>query len=158
MTTLIFPSTWADVLTPVSSERLRHADELAPRFRSAIGYMRRHYEDCLVSVFQGNGGEVQIREHAELRIVMRAHIEDYDLESAIAWMENPPRDALKDRYRNLPDKQLPRFRRPANERTLRRSLLTFYRRHCLPRSCEFIRTWFGIQDLQAGGSAQRDLR
>lgn len=153
MQTIAFESTWADLLTPISSARLRQADELALRFRSATGYMRRHYEDCLVYVFQGNGGEVQIREHAGLRLVLRASIEDYDLESAIAWMEKPPRTALKDRYRNLPDKQLPRFPRPANERTLRRSLLTFYRRHCLPRSCEFIRTWFGIQDLQAGGSA-----
>ena len=49
--------------------------------------MRRHYEECVVYVFQGNGGEVQIREHAGLRIVVRPDIEDCDLDSAIGAIE-----------------------------------------------------------------------
>lgn len=140
-------------VAPVSCERLRRIEELAPRFRSATGRLRRHFESCLVDLFHGNGAEAQIREHAGLRIGTRGHIEDCDLESAIAWMANPPRDALKneEHYKSVPDEKLPRFRRPPGDRALRARLLKFYEQNCKPRSCPFIVTWFAIEDLQAGG-------
>lgn len=140
-------------VAPVSSERLRRIEGLAPRFRSAVGWRQRHWESCLVDVFHGNGAEEQVREHAGLRIRTRPNIEDCDMESAIAWMANPPRDALKneERYKNVPNEKLPRFRRPPGDRALRARLLKFYEQNCKPRSCPFIVTWFAIEDLQSGG-------
>ena len=146
---------YSQFIAPVSRERLRLIEELAPRFRSAVGWRQRRLESCLVDVFHGNGAEEQIREHAGLRIRTRPNIEDCDMESAMAWMAQPPREAIKDQdsYKNEPDEKLPRFQRPPGNRSLRTRLLKFYEQNCKPRSCPFIGTWFAIEDLRAGASA-----
>lgn len=146
---------YSQFIAPVTLERLRLIEELGPRFRSVVGRMRRLIEDRLVDLFHGNGAEEQIREHVGLRIKTRIHIENCDMERAVEWMANPPRDVLKnkDSYKNEPDERLPRFQRPPGDRGLRTSLFKFYEQNCKPRSCPFIVTWFAIDDLRAGASA-----